>query len=82
MRNSLRSAFAKAARLATASLDDVAESIGRGASTLYAYLSGARRVTPGAARELAAYLRERARAFTKAADRLDAAADREEGSGR
>jgi hypothetical protein len=79
MRGNLRSLFGRAARLSTGSLDDVAEGTGRGASTVYAYLSGARRVTPEAARALAAYLRKRARAFTKAADQLDAAADREEG---
>jgi hypothetical protein len=78
MRNSLRHPFARAARLATASLDDVAESMGRGASTLFAYLSGGRRVTPDAARALAVYLRKRARDFTRAADSLDAAARKEE----
>ena len=77
MRNVLRSPLARAARLATASLDDVAKGMGRGPTTLYAYLSGARRVTPAAARALAAYLRKRAQALTQAADRLDAAADHE-----
>lgn len=78
MPSRLQASFATAARLATTSLEEVAEGLGRGSSTLYAYLSGGRRVTPAAAQALAAYLRERARAFNKAAEQLDAAADREE----
>jgi hypothetical protein len=78
MQNRLRAPFAKALELATASILDVAEGIERGYRTLTAYRRGDRRVTPNAARRLAAYLRERARAFNIAADRLDAAADEEE----
>jgi hypothetical protein len=41
------------------------------------YRAGHRRVTPGAALELAAYLRKRAEAFQAAADELERAAEEE-----
>jgi len=44
--------------------------------TLQAYRSGFRDVTPDAARALAAYLRKRARLLQRAADSLEAAAER------
>ncbi len=62
--------------MATASLSDVAEGMGRKLRTLQAYRSGFRDVTPDAARSLAAYLRKRARLLQRAADSLEAAAER------
>jgi hypothetical protein len=78
MKNRLRVPFAKALDLATASTVDVAKGIGRGYRTVMAYRRNDRRVTPDATRRLAVYLRERARAFSKAADELEAAADKED----
>jgi hypothetical protein len=78
MRNRLRAPFIKALAVATASVVDVAEGIGRGYRTVMAYKRGARRVTPETAHLLAAYLRDRARALDEAADDLAAAAEREE----
>lgn len=80
MRNRLRVPFVKAIHLATASIEDVAKGIDRGRRTVTAYLGGERRVTPDAAQALAAYLRGRARAFNEAADRIEAAAEKEERS--
>lgn len=79
---SLRSAVRDAAELATASLSEVAEGMGRALRTLQAYRSGFRAVTPDAALALATYLRGRARLFERAADALEAAerAHREEAS--
>lgn len=78
MRNRLRAPFSRAARLATASIVDVARGMGKGYRTVKAYQRGDRRVTPESARRLAAYLRERARAFNRAADQLDRAAEEDE----
>ncbi len=77
MRNrNLRSPLKRATDMATASLSDVAEGMGRKLRTLQAYRSGFRDVTPDAARALAAYLRKRARLLQRAADSLEAAAER------
>lgn len=51
-------------------LREVAEETGRGYSTLQAYLSGRRRVTEPAVRELVAFLRRRASRLQEVADRL------------
>ena len=51
---------------------------GRAYSTLMAYRSGDRRVTPDAARELIAYLHDHAESLTEAADKLEAALAKEE----
>lgn len=78
MSKRLRAVYSEALDLARATWGDVAEALGAGYRTLQAYRSGERRVTPAAARRLAAYLRDRARAFNKAAQRLEAAARRED----
>jgi len=77
MPNNLRSVFVRASDLALASLRDVAVGIGRVRRTVRMYRAGHRRVTPGAALELAAYLRKRAEAFQAAADELERAAEEE-----
>lgn len=82
MEKSLRAPLRKTIELAMDTMEGVAAGMGRTPRLLRFYLRGERRVTPVAARALAAYLRERARAFNKAADALDAAADREEGRSR
>ena len=58
---------------------DLARKSGRGLSTIQAYKTGTRRVTADAGEELVSYLRERAAAFTKAADKLEAATKQERG---
>ncbi len=60
------------------SLSELTRGTARSRSTWEKYHLGTRRPTVGAARELAAYLRDRAQADQKAADKLEAAADREE----
>jgi hypothetical protein len=80
MSNHLRSAFVWASDLALASITDVARGIDRVRRTVHMYRAGHRRVTPEAARDLAAYLRERAKAFLAAADELERAARKEEGN--
>ena len=77
MDKNLRSVFVRASILALASLRDVAGGIKRVRRTVQMYRAGDRRVTPGAARDLAAYLRERAEAFQAAADELERAAEEE-----
>lgn len=67
----LRSAFEAAAEAATATLGDVAEGIGRARRTLHMYLSGERRVTADAARELAQHLRERSEELAELARELE-----------
>ncbi len=77
MGKNLRSVFVRASSLALASLRDVARGIKRVRRTVQMYRAGHRRVTPGAARDLAAYLRKRAEAFQAAADELERAAEEE-----
>ncbi len=77
MTNNLRSLFVRASGLAVATFGDVAHGIRRVRRTVGMYRAGDRRVTPGAARDLAAYLRERAEAFQAAADELERAAEEE-----
>jgi hypothetical protein len=59
-------------------LSDLSRSTGRAYRTLQAYRKGDRGVTAPAARELIAYLRSRAQAFTAAADQVEAALTKEE----
>ncbi len=73
MPKSLDTQFRLAAKLATASLGDVAKGMGRGYRMLHAYLRKERNVTPEAARGLIKYLRHRARLLSHAADELEAA---------
>ena len=77
MNKNLRSVFVRASNLALTSVGDVARGIGRVRRTVQMYRAGHRRVTPGAALELAAYLRKRAEAFQAAADELERAAEEE-----
>ncbi len=77
-RESLRSLFVRATDLAMTSLKDISEAMGRVRRTLQMYRAGQRRVTPDAARALALYLREQARAFEGIADELERTADKEE----
>ncbi len=77
MTNNLRSVFVRASSLALATFGDVALGIRRVRRTVGMYRSGHRRVTPGAARDLASYLRGRAEAFQAAADELERAAEEE-----
>ncbi len=73
MPKSLDTQFRLAAKLATASLGDVAKGMGRGYRMLHAYIRKERNVTPDAARGLIKYLRHRARQLSHAADELEAA---------
>lgn len=77
-RESLPSLFVRATNLAMASLKDISEAMGRVRRTLQMYRAGQRRVTPDAARSLALYLQEQARAFEEIADELERTADKEE----
>jgi hypothetical protein len=78
MSERLRARYLKALELALASLGDVASATGEHYRTFQARRRGEIRVVPVAARSLARYLRTRARAFMRAADALEAAAQREE----
>jgi hypothetical protein len=77
MTKDLRSLFVRASNLAVATFGDVAHGIRRVRRTVGMYRAGDRRVTPGAVRDLAAYLRERAEAFLRAADELERATEEE-----
>ena len=56
---------------------EVSRETGRGLRTLHAYMNGDRRVTDAAVRELITYLRARSDTFTTAADRMEAALEKE-----
>ena len=58
-------------------LAQTARDTGRGLRTLHAYMNGDRRVTESAARELVDYLRSKSRSFTAAADKVEAALEKE-----
>ena len=73
MPRSLDTQFRLAAKLATASLGDVAKGMGRGYRMLHAYLRKERNVTPEAALGLIKYLRDRSRQLSHTADELEAA---------
>ena len=62
--------FNQAVEIATATIGDVAEGIGRARRTAHQYLAGERTVTPAAATAFAPYLRARAEQFTAAAAAL------------
>ena len=70
--------FARAVEIATATIGDVAQGMGRARRTVHQYLAGERTVTPEATQAMAAYLRLRSEQFTAAADRLEAATQQEE----
>ncbi len=76
MGKELERRFREALRLV--SLSELTRGTARSRSTWEKYHLGTRRPTVGAARELADYLRSRAQSDQKAADKLEAAADREE----
>jgi plasmid maintenance system antidote protein VapI len=79
MADELRSQFLRGFHLAITTIADVADGIGRGYRTVQAYVRDERRVTPDAARRMAAYLRDRANAMNQVADSLEDAAAEEEG---
>ena len=70
--------FTKAVEIATATIGDVAQGMGRARRTVHQYLAGERAVTPEAARAMVAYLRLRSEQLTAAADKLEAATQQEE----
>ncbi len=70
--------FTEAVEIATATIGNVAQGMGRARRTVHQYLAGERTVTPEATRVMAAYLRLRSEQFIAAADRLEAATQREE----
>ncbi len=76
MRKELERRFREAMGLV--SLSELTRGTTRSRSAWEKYHLGTRRPTVGAARELAAYLRNRAQSYDEAADKLEAAADREE----
>ncbi len=76
MGKELEQRFREALRLV--SLSELTHGTARSRSTWEKYHLGTRRLTLGAVRELAEYLRSRARSDQEAADKLEAAADREE----
>ena len=57
---------------------EVSRETGRGLRTLHAYMNGYRRITEPAARELIDYLRAKSETFTSAANRVEAALEKEE----
>ena len=58
---------------------EVARETGRALRTLHAYMNSSRRVTEPAAQELVDFLRSRSATFIAAADRIEAALEKEEG---
>ena len=70
--------FKGAVEIATATIGDVAQGMGRARRTVHQYLAGERTVTPEAARAIAVYLRLRSEQFTATANRLEAATQQEE----
>ena len=72
MPKNLDQQFRVAAKLATASLGDVAKGMGRSYRMLHAYLRKERNVTPEATKLLIKYLRDRAGQLSHAADELEA----------
>ncbi len=79
MTKRLETQFRDALALAVTTLGDVAGGVGRTYRMVQAYNRGERRVTPGAGRALADYLKTRAVLLHRAAEKLEAAAEREEG---
>ena len=63
--------------LASLNLAEVSRETGRGLRTLHSYLRKERRVTDPAVRELIDYLRTKSDTFTAAADKMDAALEKE-----
>ena len=58
-------------------LAQTARDTGRGLRTLHAYMNGDRRVTEAAAGELVDYLRSKSETFMAAADKVEAALEKE-----
>ena len=56
---------------------EVSRETGRALRTLHSYMNGDRRVTEPAARELVAFLRARSASFTAAAEKVEAALEKE-----
>ena len=69
--------FSESVEIATATIGEVAQGMGRSRRTVHQYLAGERTVTPEAASAMAAYLRSRAQQFTTAAEKLEAALQEE-----
>ena len=67
--------------LSALNLRDVARLTGRGYRTLQAYRGGDLQPSAEAVQELIAYLRQRSKTLTHAADTLEAAQEREAGDG-
>ncbi len=63
--------------LTSLNLVEVSRETGRGLRTLHSYLRRERRVTDPAVRELIKYLRAKSDTFTAAADRMEAALEKE-----
>ncbi len=79
MSKQLGKAYLEALEAALANLGTVAEDTGRGYRTIRAYRDGYRRITVGAAKSLADYLRKRSTQLEKAADKLQRAINKEVG---
>lgn len=75
----LTRAYLKAAAVAVATLGDVASASGRAYRTIQAYHRGEAHVPTEVALGLVGYLRSRARAFAREADRLERTVKKEEG---
>ena len=58
-------------------LAQISRETGRSLRSLHSYVSGDRRVTEPAARELAGFLRSRSKTFIAAAERIEAALKKE-----
>jgi methylphosphotriester-DNA--protein-cysteine methyltransferase len=80
MSETLTALFLRALETATDTLGNIARRIGRSPRTFHAYSRREFHVPPKAVHDLARYLRERATALNKTADKLEAAADQEERS--
>lgn len=65
--------------LGALNVSEVSRATGRARTTLVAYQTGRRNVSPAAVRELVQYLRDRAEMFITAADDLEAGLGRDHG---
>ncbi len=77
MPTKLTARFLVSLKLVPASLRDVEHAVGRAYRTLQGYRRKEFEVPPEVARRLATYLRQRAKAFQGAAEKLEQAADKE-----
>lgn len=76
-RSTLRSLFVRATDTARAHLGDVADALDRTRRSLQQLRAGERGTSPEVVRELAAYLRDRAKRFRELAEELERAAEKE-----